>query len=436
MIDVTNPQCFRESLRQLNAYHRSVAGHRGRFVQLFLGLKFFQDQLPSMFSNQRITTDVLQTLLDDLYSKASRPLNDCVLMIFTNRFLARTGLVGHGRKHPQNTWRNNFHLQKGIGCYATAQELASPTFLDQDRAVCRHLQPGPNGGLSGGRCGLQPTGARYRNEDHRKWLQIDTSGNGFAVVDLLNARNFLPYVAPDGNRIPIVPLVVALYHDSLRSLVTSTRRDVDIPDFLHDFNFSVQEAASYFDDDPSRSRNASLIQSYPAISYSRIGEGVGQPRRERALARRKASRRAHLTPTPVLSGTQVPPPAVNTGWEAQQYVIEALRNSGWSDVYDVSRQQVGYDLIAKRRQLVRYIDVKSSVGSCSPTLTAREWQQASVHGPRYVLAIIDHFNPTGQNTVFWVVDPYRTCQARFSRSVQFRIAQADWRTVTVSLEQI
>src|SRR5580704_9207701 len=151
MFNPNDRPLFRAALRELQSYKADTGrGHHGRFIQIFLAMKCFQNVLPSMFSNQVVSSEVLQSLLDDLYSKASRPLNDCVLILFEGTYLARTGLTAPGHAGAQNTWRNNLHLQKGIGCYAPAQDLSSPTFLNEPRANCRHLQPGPGGTLEGG----------------------------------------------------------------------------------------------------------------------------------------------------------------------------------------------------------------------------------------------------------------------------------------------
>ncbi len=58
--------------------------------------------------------------------------------------------------------------------------------------------------------------------------------------------------------------------------------------------------------------------------------------------------------------------------------MRALGEAGWT-VHNVSRQQLGYDLYAQRGTQVRYIDVKSSLGYCTPSMTSREWQQAQFH---------------------------------------------------------
>ncbi len=120
--------------------------------------------------------------------------------------------------------------------------------------------------LSGATCQLCPTAA-LSNEQHRKWLRIDPGGNGFALVDMLNVSNFLPYVAPQA-RIPLLPLVVALYHDALSGLATGSRTQVDTQDFATDFNFSLQELQAYFDDDPASAHDQSLLHAHPTTTYT------------------------------------------------------------------------------------------------------------------------------------------------------------------------
>jgi hypothetical protein len=347
MIDVTNRLAYQSALHELQQYRRPLASKfRGRFVQLFFAMKFYQDELPSMFSNQFVSTEVLQTLLDDLYSKASKPANQCVLMIFENRYLARTGLRTPGNKTLQNTWRNNFNLQKGVGCYAPPHDLTSQVFLNQDRLQCRYLQPVVTGTLAGASCQLCGTGARYRNEDHRKWLRIDAGGAGYAVVDLMNVGNFLPYVAPAPNRIPILPLIVALYYDALSGLITASRKQLDVAEFASDFNFSTAEVNSYFDQNPASPHNQRLATQFPQLTYHPLVAGTPAAIKRPTLRPPSPAAAAAAPRQPVLGGTPVPPPGVNTGWEAEQYVATALRNAGWK-VYDVSRQRLGYDLLAQ-----------------------------------------------------------------------------------------
>lgn len=435
MINVSNPLLYADALVELEQYKRTIGrSYRGRFVQIFLALKFYQNQIPSMFSNQFVSTEVLQTLLDDLYAKASQPLNDCVLMLFENRYHARTGLRAPGNITPQNTWRNNFHLQKGIGCYAGPQDLSSLVFLNQSRVNCLYLQPEQVGTLSRATCQLCPRSASYRNEDHRKWLRIDPGGSGFATVDLLNTDNFLPYVAPDQRRIPVLPLVVALYHELLPGLAISGRDELDLSDFAADFNISGEEFQVYFDDAPSNTHNRRLLRRFSDISYTQITSECVIQRDPMRRARRVVRRPLHNL-SPVLSGTPTTPPGVNTGWEAEQFVKKALEDIQ-CQVYDVSRQRLGYDLLVQKSRATWYVDVKSSLSYSSPSLTQREWQQARIYEERYILAIIENFNPRAENVIYWVPDPYRDCGARETTVVQYYITRSSWIPLVVPLSAI
>lgn len=387
-----------------------------------------------MFSGLFATTEVLQTILDDLYAKASRPANDCVLMVFEGSFLARTGLVGPGNTTPQNTWRNNLNLQKGVGCYAPPNDLASQTFLDESRIKCKYLISAKPNELSGGKCSLNTTGAAYRNEDHRKWLRIDPAGAGYAVGDLMNVANYSPYVVPAGKRLPLLPLISALYHDGNPGLKIGNRPNVGLKEFCSDFNLSTHELNSYFDASSVNPYNAALLTKFPAISL--VSPGVPTATVvATSSAPKYAKKKAATIPSPVLSGTPVTPPSVNSGWEAERYVAKALEQQGWA-VYDVSRQRLGYDLVAKKGVTTRFVDVKSSVGFCSPSLTLREWQQASAHSAAYVLAILENFNPLSTNSIFWVPDPVGSCNFVVSNTVEYSISRTSWRTANVLISAI
>lgn len=435
MIPVNSQGLFTDALNCLSLHKLQMGrSYKGRFVQIFLGLKFFQNGIPSMYSGSFISTEMLQMLLDDLFTKASRLPNQCVLALFEGNFLARTGFVAPGNSHPQNTWRNNLNLQKGIGCFAPPADLSSTSFLNEERSACRYLQHSNNGGLAGARCGLCLTGAGYRNESHRKWLRIDPSGAGYAVTDLQNISNYAPYVAPLGNRIPLFPLIVALYHDADPGLVTGTRSTVSVTDFAADFNLSASEVSAYFDASPSNPINARLMQSG---YWSNLGN-------QTALTSIPAVQ-SPLTPYPLsppyvpqvpnLVGTITPPPGINTGWEAEQYVATALAAEGWS-VYGVSRQQVGYDIFAQRGLKKRYVEVKSSLGLCSPSLTAREWQQAAHYRESYVLAVLENFNPVAQNVIYWVRDPVNRCSSVQQISISHSIPRSSWTAATIPISAL
>ena len=138
---------------------------------------------------------------------------------------------------------------------------------------------------------------------------------------------------------------------------------------------------------------------------------------------------------PVLGGTPTPPPNTNNGWDAEQYVAAALTAAGWT-AHAVSRQQLGYDIFAQRGKQKRYVEVKSSLGLCSPSMTAREWQQANNHTNSYVLAIVENFNPTAQNVVYWVRDPANRCSATPQTTISHGIARASWAAAAVPLSNL
>lgn len=426
MVDVRNAPLYELALRQLKAHKKEVGrSFKGRLVLFFLGMKFHQNSLPSMFSGSFISSEVLQSLLDDLYAKSSRPPQSSVLIAFEGNYLPRTGIRRPGYKDASNTWRNHFHLQKGVGCYAPKGDLASQTFLDQPRVECRYLKPKAKGTLNGARCSLCTTG-QYRHESHRKWLQIDPSQNGFAVVDLQNIANFLPYIAPAGLRIPFWPFAVAVYHDADPGLVIGTRSVITPAEFISDFNLSVQEFEAYFDADASNAQNAAMLKG------SAIKGGAVAPR---SLLKATSKGTRAVPNQPVLFATQVAPPQVNTGWDAEYYVAAALERAGWS-AHVVSRQSLGYDVFAQKGRVKRYVEVKSSLGSCTPTLTSREWQQAAVHAGNYVLAVVENFSPSASNTVYWIPDPANRCVATTQHSVSHALARGVWTTATVPLDQL
>jgi hypothetical protein len=443
MIDPSAPSLYQEALNELQAFTASARAssgelYRGRFAQIFFGLKYWQQSVPSARSGQYIDSGTLQGMLDDLYAKATRPATQSVAIIFEGTHLPRTGLTVPG-KGPQNTWRNNFRLQKGIGCYADANELDSITFLNESRADCRHLVPATPGSLRGAQCALAVAGPRYRGEDHRKWLKIDPAGEGFAAVDLMLTANFAPWIAPAGHRIPALPLVVALYHDSEPALSVGARATgLDLADFASDFNLSPTEFDVYIDQDPANAHNAALLGGAWGLTYTPFSPASMVPATAPGgvppVARPRGPRRTpgpRPIPTPVLTPTVVTPPVTTAWWDAEQLVAEHLTAIGWT-VYHVSRQQLGYDLIAERGARTIFIEVKSSSGYCTPNLTAREWQQANTLADRYVLAVIENFDPAGANSIYWVPDPATNCVANARTTVAYAIPRASWTRATVA----
>lgn len=436
MIPVTDNAAYKKALASLKK-HGASNGNRfkGRFVQIFLGLKFFENEIPSMHSGSFIRISVIESLLDDLYAKMSRKPTEAVISLFENRHLARTGLLKPDHSDKQNTWRNNFGLQKGIVCYAPVSDLSSATFIRQDRSECKHLKKSGISGLAGSSCSLCPRASKYRKESQPKWLRVDSNGAGFATIDMQMISNFAPVVAHKGNRIPILPLVVALYHDSDTGLSIGNRESVSRQDFTTDFHFSDQEFGAYFETDPAHPLNAAMLAT-AKMTAKELVSWCSTHAQAAATPRAVKRQRPNVElPAPVLSGTPAPPPAVNDGWQAEQFVSSLLAAEGW-EVHDTSRQQLGYDIFAQKGKRKRYVEVKSSLATCNPSLTAREWQQAKAHGNEYILAIVEMFKPTEENTVYWIPDPSARCVATMQPTVSYVIPRTSWITATVSISSL
>jgi hypothetical protein len=241
--------------------------------------------------------------------------------------------------------------------------------------------------------------------------------------------NFSPYVAPEGNRIPALPAAIALYHDADPSLRIGNRSEIELADFARDFNFADEEFLAYFDDSPANRYNDALLRRFPTSRYQPISGTT--PRRPR-VSRMRVLRPPVLrrVPTAVLSGTPTAPPTINTGWDAEQFVIAALRQNNWT-TYDVSRQHLGYDILAQRGRSTAYVEVKSSCGYCTPILTTREWQQARRHSEQYVLAVLEHYDPRALNTVYFVRDPANTCSATELQTTTHSIPRSAWTAVAI-----
>ncbi|MEA2786974.1 MAG: hypothetical protein QOF71_3078, partial [Candidatus Eremiobacteraeota bacterium] len=271
MIPVTDAALYTDALTQLSAYAASVPNHKGRLTQVFLALKFYGAKIPGLAAEPGIPVGLLQDMVDRLYLKVSMPDARSVLSLFSGNYMPRTGVTPTRNGGPANNWRNNFDIQKGVGCYAGAAELSDPAFLEASRLDCPHLLPAKPGSLARAKCALHLEG-EYRREDHPKWLQIRPGGSRrvFAVVDLSNTSNFTRYIAPGGRRIPAVPLVAAMYFDADAGAVTAGRTEIDMADFQADFNMTAAEFAAYFDDDPANIYNDRLMRAHLTVGYARV----------------------------------------------------------------------------------------------------------------------------------------------------------------------
>lgn len=399
-----DPALYAASLATLERFTRG--SYYGRLVQIFLACKYYGRQIPRVGDLQGIDVGTFQRLVDDLYEKPSRRPNASVAILFNNNHLYSTGVAAPGRG-AANIWRNNFNIQKGFGCYASAAELTDPVFRLSSRTRCPHLVTAVPGQLAGAQCDLDPD-ARYRGEDHPKVFRIDPHTREHFVYDPDDSANYAPIVlAPSGRRLPIAPLIVALYYDSV---VAAGRPRVDVGDFLIDFDFSPAEALTYFDDDPSLAEHVALAATAAGgLSWSRVPAPAlaapaapaplpGVPVPVPARTRRRTSPVVTTAAPPTL------PPAGGRWWDAEQAVRKVLEDDGWIAL-DVSRFGVGYDMRAYKAGTTRHVEVKSSAGRCSPLLTPNELSEARRLRDAYVLAVVENFDPVQPVSVLWIQDP-------------------------------
>lgn len=102
-------------------------------------------------------------------------------------------------------------------------------------------------------------------------------------------------------------------------------------------------------------------------------------------------------------------PANNDGWLAEKRVRELLTETGWT-CYDVSREGVGFDILAKavtaEGPTEMFVEVKSSVSKLSGIdLTANEWRAAVLKGESYFIAYFDDFTPGTEQKPSWIRNP-------------------------------
>ena len=418
MIPIDDVALYAESLRILK---KAVGGnYRGRAAQIFLACKHYSDAIPRIASPIGIESGELQKLLDDLYSKPSRATEDKVAIIFGDAHKVPSGVTAMGLKGPSNIWRNNLNLQKGFICFATPAKFANPKFRNQSRTLCPHIRPQPQPAdspptLKDATCALQQAGKggkapTYRKDDNPKIFRKDPNTDEYTVYDPDDVAFYAGIVRPtNGNLIPIIALIIALYHDSD---LAAGRSQVTINDFLIDFGFSALEAAAYFEDDPASGAHETLRAAMPSLSWQRVLGGAsptsaklpGKPATSAPTTQKQGAAKS-LPLLASLGQTVSPPPPTASGWwSAQQAVRVTLEDAGWS-VVDTSAQRGGCDLKITKGATTKAVEVKSSVGRCSPTLTRTEHKRAQQMGSNFILAIVEDYDSSKPAHIQWVEDP-------------------------------
>lgn len=392
MIRIDSPAIYSSALGYLSRFKGH--GYLGRLAQIFIAAKYYGRSFPVVGDSSGVDASSLQRMLDDFYERPSMGISR-ICMLFNDNHLPPTGVIGPGQTTPSNIWRNNFNIQKGFGCYAPDVDLQNPIFRNQSRKLCNYLLTASPRELSGASCSLNATG-RYRSEDHAKVFKIDTTTREIFIYDPSDTAFYSQFLLNSaGRRIPLAPLVVALYHDSIAA---AGRTSVDLSDFQTDFGFTPSEMTTYFDDDPVTIENAQIAAEFAGqVTWTRVSAssplgGVRTP-----------SPRAGGRTT---SAANIAPPTGSFWWDAEQAVRLLLERDGWT-VTDKSRLNLGYDLLGLRGGRTIKIEVKSSAGRCSPTLTPNEFAEACSSRGAYVLAIVEDFEPSRPASVKWVHDPAR-----------------------------
>ena len=400
MIPLHEADVFDRSLKILNRFGNENKV-RGRFVALYLGLRRMGDQIAPLGSPQTTPPGRLETFLDDLFLKThvSAPLN-VLTALFVERtspnspWSAKTGQRAPGNRYPTNTWRNSFNIYNGVGCHAAADTIGTLLKDPYTRLSCPHLSLNEDDLQA---CAI--TGSTYSVVKEKIWLR-SVEERGFQVIDLNDRSAFRDYLRPSGRKIPIFPLIGVLYSFA-QSHVYPDRSEVGIPEFAQDFMFSMDQVYEMFDADPEGPWNRELLMS--------INGQVAIP---------IPNVTARILPT-------APTPAfLNTGLGAELAVARDLQSQGWNVDYVANVRSLGYDLQASRGNQVLRVEIKSSVGMCTPELTEHEWQAAQGYGEGYILAVVDCYGSAGQ-TILYIRNPAASMPAAEKKSFSYRFSRVD-----------
>ena len=117
-------------------------------------------------------------------------------------------------------------------------------------------------------------------------------------------------------------------------------------------------------------------------------------------------------------------PEQNDGWLAEQRVLKWCRNNNWI-AHDVSRESIGYDILAINGSAEMFIEVKSSSSSLSLTLTKNEWETANKYRDKYLIAFFENFDPNGGSEPKWIKDPARI-SANIRHITEYHLPKDQW----------
>jgi hypothetical protein len=391
-------------------------GAKGRFIALYLGLRRMGDSLARMGSDAATSSLEIEEFMDQLLTKQHREEPFVVLSApfggstsATAPYSPRTGVTAPGKGYPTNTWRNNFGIQKGVGCPAEPDTIERLLASPERRLACPHMVEDADGQHS---CSIESTS--YRGEEHSIWLR--RTADGLQKANLDDPATYGSYLEPSGERVPIFPLISVLYCDAPAGTFPA-RAVVGIPDFAEDFDFTVQQVEQLFDCDPQGAANATLLRTVQRTVVVSRPDAVAQESSSEAPD--EASRLPVVGPLPDLRD----PILLNSGLGAELAVAADLTQHGWQVGYRGNQSGVGYDLEAQQASSLLCVEVKSSIGFTAPELTESEWAAAQEHGDHYVLAVVDFYGSPKQQ-IWYVRDPAGTVTPAERTTTVYRLPRS------------
>jgi hypothetical protein len=400
LIPQDDSHVYNRGLSALKTFRRGKV--RGRFIALYLGLRRMHDAVAPLGSGESTSAGEIERFLDRMFTKTHRKQPFVVLTApfgGSNSpnapYSAPTSVTSPGRGSGTNTWRNNFQVQKGIGCPAAPQLVESLLANPRGRLACPHMVPDPKEPKTLRMCALNE--AKYRGDKHSIWLRH--ADDGYQVVDLDLPGVYEPYLLPGGDRIPAFALIAALYGFAPPEIYPQ-RETVRLDDFADDFHFGLEQVAEIFDVDLESPGNAAVLAATQLASATSVAS-----RRRTAPSSARSRRSASRSDRPA---GELPPEAdpilMNTGLGAERLVAQELVDSGWEVRYRGSQRNVGFDLEAQRDDETLSVEVKSSVEVAQPELTQSEWIAAQALGESYILAIVDFYG-SGQQRIWYIRNP-------------------------------
>lgn len=203
---------------------------------MYLAFKFHQNPLPKIgHAESGVTSEYLETLLDEFYTKTNSSLGvdtGKVCQIFSEAFKPR-------HSHDQNNWRDFFRYALGVSCLAS-EELLATDFVGQPRSDCPNLIKNKAGDFA---CRLHPKQTKYiRGLEKPKFLHWKLSGakGTYKLVDLDDPQ-LIESVRPFSTRVPLAPLINALYFGAPWTKL----KEVSIDRFVSDFHFESRHQVEY-----------------------------------------------------------------------------------------------------------------------------------------------------------------------------------------------